>query len=785
MAQDDVSLSIGADIAPLVVAMDKAAAAVKASTAQMASTIEGVGASLAKIQTAFLAFAAIATGGEAIKKIVKSSIDWGTENLKLAKTLGITGEQAATYQVALHHIGVDTDTVVNASLRLSKAVGANPEEFKKLHIAVRDANTGALLPMGDILPAVVARLNEMKNPTERAIEGQKLFGKAYKEILPLLKLTDEQMKHAAERAKELGLAHGYSSDEINKYKGQLADAELVAHSLQMQMGEKLLPVISQIGAAFASNAVPISNVFASALTFVAKVAINLGAGVLIVTTRIMALGRAASALAHGDLTAARAAFVQMDQDIAGINAKADAMIEKLNKPPPAADKANLNGGGPEGDDDGTKSQMAKWETLLAERKSAYEEQQRVAGSFREFDKAQELAYWKALLAQTTQGSADNLAVRRKVAEAALAIDKSAFEAELAVLKNREEAAGKNADAKLAIAKEYAAKVAVAYGMDSKQYAEAAKEIIKVEMEKQAQLREIRDASIALERTRALSSVSEARADAQLQVQLGMMTNLELLALERNLEDQKNAIEVEALDEKRRQYAAESVEYQKLTFDIEAQAIRHKDAMNAIDRQAMAEQNKTWNSIFSSINTGFQSVIGKFLQGTATIGQTIKGLFTSIASSVASTLAQVAAKNIATMLQQAAVGKTLRMQEIAGDANAGAAAAYKAVVGIPYVGPILAPIAAGAAFAGIMAFDSAEGGYDIPAGVNPKTQLHEREMVLPKTIADPLRDSLAFGGTGGGDVHNHFHLVDTDGVKRLVNNPAFTKHMRDLATRTRF
>jgi hypothetical protein len=44
--------------------------------------------------------------------------------------------------------------------------------------------------------------------------------------------------------------------------------------------------------------------------------------------------------------------------------------------------------------------------------------------------------------------------------------------------------------------------------------------------------------------------------------------------------------------------------------------------------------------------------------------------------------------------------------------------------------------------------SAEGGYDIPSGTNPITQLHEREMVLPKEQADVIRGLAGAGGAGG-------------------------------------
>jgi len=63
--------------------------------------------------------------------------------------------------------------------------------------------------------------------------------------------------------------------------------------------------------------------------------------------------------------------------------------------------------------------------------------------------------------------------------------------------------------------------------------------------------------------------------------------------------------------------------------------------------------------------------------------------------------------------------------------------------------------------------SASGGFDIPAGLNPVTQLHAREMVLPAQHADVIR-SLAdsqggAGGMGGGQVHFHDYggLSDSD------------------------
>ena len=119
-----------------------------------------------------------------------------------------------------------------------------------------------------------------------------------------------------------------------------------------------------------------------------------------------------------------------------------------------------------------------------------------------------------------------------------------------------------------------------------------------------------------------------------------------------------------------------------------------------------------------------------------------------------------------------------------------AGAFKAMVSIPYIGPVLA-VAAGAsalALVGGLAgkIKSARGGYDIPAGVNPVTQLHEEEMVLPKQHANTIRalgkNLTSDGGIGGGggssaQTFNNFTIQawDSKDVRRFME-----KHGRELA-----
>ena len=84
--------------------------------------------------------------------------------------------------------------------------------------------------------------------------------------------------------------------------------------------------------------------------------------------------------------------------------------------------------------------------------------------------------------------------------------------------------------------------------------------------------------------------------------------------------------------------------------------------------------------------------------------------------------------------------------------------------------------------GGMAAASAAKGYDIPAGVNPLTQLHAEEMVLPAHLANAVRGMAAGGSDGSGDMHLHVHAMDGASVERLFrdNGHILAKEMRRQA-----
>ena len=179
-----------------------------------------------------------------------------------------------------------------------------------------------------------------------------------------------------------------------------------------------------------------------------------------------------------------------------------------------------------------------------------------------------------------------------------------------------------------------------------------------------------------------------------------------------------------------------------------------------------------------------------LQGTQTIGQAFArmagNLIISMTEAFAKmglewvkqqifmTTAQTAgdatrlASTTATTAAGAAVEKAAASATITTDAAKAAAGAYSAIAGIPYVGPILAPIAAGVAFAAVSAFDS----FDVGTPYVPSDRLamvHKGEAVIPAGTAEKWRDGDM--GPGGSDTHVHFNVqaMDAASVKSFFRN----------------
>ncbi|MDQ9009041.1 phage tail protein [Acinetobacter gerneri] len=359
------------------------------------------------------------------------------------------------------------------------------------------------------------------------------------------------------------------------------------------------------------------------------------------------------------------------------------------------------------------------------------------------------------------------------------------------------------------------------------------------------IKEIREEEIAnaLQQAQRIYDIEKANLQAQLDAK--KITNEQKVLLEKRLEDQLRAIKRNGLEERLKleeQYSSISGkkgDQNSISNDISDldtdQKVSDTKSMNLISEAQMKDFEDKFGGLTDRISGLWDKGIQSMMNGTLTWKNAMNAIFTELAgafiqSMITAPMKKYAASLATRLAVKLGLIKTETAAEVAGQAAqtgvtiageatrtsvtaAGGlarlglkaaeaikgimmsaweamAGAFKAMVAIPYVGPILA-VGAGAAAFGLVAglagkIKSARGGYDIPAGVNPMTQLHEEEMVLPKQHANTIRalgkNLTSDGGIGGGggssaQTFNNFTIQawDSKDVRRFME-----KHGRELA-----
>lgn len=383
--------------------------------------------------------------------------------------------------------------------------------------------------------------------------------------------------------------------------------------------------------------------------------------------------------------------------------------------------------------------MQGWEEEIKAQKLAHREMQRETLTHQEWDLAREAAYWREKLATVDAGSKTGLKLREKILTLEDQLSKQSTEAKMNQVAEWEK-------------------------LDKH----------KLEMEKDAA-------------DQALSA--------------GRISQLERLDLEIEFENRRYQIAYDALQE-RIALAEQDPTYSQTAIDKlkgqmaelgqghertqaknegKRESQRRKDAPNVMEmlqdggKNVWQEAQQQMGQAFSAMLTRTQNFRTAMNNFSKSMGQTfIQEMVTKPLMGMMQRMVQESAiyKMIFSTkdtLETAAAAKTVATKStetttvVGKNAVQAASGAASSQAGIPYVGPILAVAAMAAMMAAVMGLmgggggsststtttriPSAAGGWDIPAGINPLTQLHENEMVLPAEHAQTIRE---MAGQSGGD-----------------------------------
>jgi hypothetical protein len=784
---------------------------------EMRSAIVGIG------EAVMAAFAI-----EAIVSWAEHMGEAGEKILHIGLALGMTTREVQQLETVALATGMSLDGVVGAAQRLDRALGAanaggkrQSEAFSRLGIDIREAVTPA-----ELFNQAVTKLADMPPSLEKSQIAMSLFGRNLQEVAPLLGLTAEAWAKVNDMADEYGTKNQNAVDQAAALGEAFNENRVAMKGMSNIMAEEFAPTLTvivggindlckafiqsyQAGGQAKAILDSLKTVFNATIDIVASLALVIYVLVEAIAAVCEIVGGALIGvfeMIKGELKATADSFQMFGQvahdaltlhwdrikgDMqAGLAASRNDVVEAATKmgrdakigfelgmksggnitsaigglsdfmhkqwsPPQAShkpDKPQRTRGDGMGDAK-PKADKSSEEDALVALKTAFEAEENAHSDMIQDMAADELAYW-----QKVKDSADwNTLNVKQQGQVNLQIGRLTHQEAMAQLKQRmaeskDEAATEIADtqdvaaARKAMLDQQIADIQAAEKRGELSHAQANQRVIAlIEQERQA----------ALEAAQAIYT-ARAAADDFIMAHSAKTTS-EYIQAQRD--------EVRANAERNRAIVAANDNADK--------------QVSQQNRKTLAEMQQQWHGYVNSTVSAFGNGLKGLIEGTMSWKQAIAGVL----DSVLQTFINIGERMLENWLVNLILGKAAQTTEAEGQvmSNAAVAAsgAYAATAVIPFIGPELAPAAAAMAYTGAMAWAplaAAAGGW----GEVDKDQIamvHQKEMILPAHLANPLRAMLANtaanGNTGsgwGGDIHLHNHndiKTDIPGLEAQV------------------
>jgi tape measure domain-containing protein len=797
-SNDQINVKISADTSGLDTGMDQAAKAVQQGTDKMKAGVKGAGQEAERAKDAFsrsmgdiagslknalAGFVALST----VKALAHLTDD---ATLASARITGITGStQAATvaqrslYEMsqrlqasvaevsssfarilpAVQELGGGVNEATKLSeilISTAKLSGASTAEASASALQFAQALASGTL-QGDELRSILEGNNTLARELARSLgvtigELRKMGseGKLTSEVVAnaLLGSYDEIKAKTAELPPTVGGAWIQVENAFQKAVASMEGKAGFFKTLGLVLSE-IAKVIETVAARFsvAGNESDKLGGNTGAKTFAQAVGVAFAYLVDIVDASIEqitmvgetigAVAAAAVAVVQGDLNGAMAILrEQGERDAAAVSRMADAYRgagkavqayravlasggDSSNEGRNAGPRAlpNLKGKA-KTEEKKTPEVMQGYEQQLQAQRLAQAQAEQEAGTYRSFSKQQEAEYWQHILDTEKVSAETRKAIQQKINAAKLA-DLEQSNSEMHALEDRDLEQRVNNDLK-------------------REQSEVEAQRILSDMQMRG----------------ALARIDEEQSAAQQRLELGQISQEEYLALQQQFEDRRLAIQRNALEQRLLEIDTSDPDSPEKKAQVYEQLLELQLQYEQRKRELTAETTRVQMDYARQVNDSLAGGLAPLLQKFMTWQLSIKNLFKGMAQAVMQSVTQMLAQIIAKKIAAFAVDKTLALAGITMDAAKAGAGAASSQASIPIVGPGLALAAMAAVFGAVSGMasnaqgasvPSASAGFDIPAGLSPLTQLHEREMVLPEEHADTIR-SLG-GGSGPREV----------------------------------
>ena len=189
---------------------------------------------------------AMAAGGALVGFAAKSVTAF--QNLALASgemadATGLSVEEASRFIEVASLAGYEVEQVRSVIEKMNKSLGLTPKYFTDARVEIARTDQGAT-DVQETFLNVVDRLNEIKDPAERAALASKLLGKGWTGMAEMIAMGSDELRKSLA---EVSDSQVIDSDELTKAKNFRIEMDNLNDELgdmALELGEQLIPALT-------------------------------------------------------------------------------------------------------------------------------------------------------------------------------------------------------------------------------------------------------------------------------------------------------------------------------------------------------------------------------------------------------------------------------------------------------------------------------------------------------------------------------------------------------------
>ena len=217
----------------------------------------GAGAAVIAVKAAVGAIKSIASAaGNAAKAVWNLGVEsgqWADELITLSNQTGVDTETLQEWRYASRFVDTEVSTMTKGMTKLTSAYAKGTKSKKKsikltkgVTVSLRKEN-GEIKSQAEFYLDTIDALHNMSNTAQRNAAAQKIFGKSYTEMLPLIEAGTGAIRQYAQEARDMGvIISGENVNALGAFDDQLQKVQAQFAAIKTSIAVAFLPIMTTV-----------------------------------------------------------------------------------------------------------------------------------------------------------------------------------------------------------------------------------------------------------------------------------------------------------------------------------------------------------------------------------------------------------------------------------------------------------------------------------------------------------------------------------------------------------